>query len=328
MKQIFLLGAGFTRAIMGKKALLTDEIMPKLDISAFPEIINDYIETFPDIEQFITRIDLKYFQFIKSNYSLAKRFEDIRENLKNQIVKFINIDQIGVDDLNNYPYLKEFIKQLPREATILTLNYDCVLDQGLYLSQRWSPDGGYLLPSFPLEEKRKNHDIENILLLKPHGSVNFRVPSEKLAKEIKLKDIKAIFIEITDKIFPNIHAIINSPQYSDSIELSPYVLAMTYLKVYANRILQIWSKAIEELKTADKLTIIGCSLREEDTFLKFVLRHFGEKKNKKHFIIEIIDPDESIWEKIKNELIQKRLVGNPDNHTIKNFKSLNDYFTA
>ena len=198
MKQIFLLGAGFTRAVMGERALLADEIMPKLDISAFPEIINDYIEAFPDIEQFITRIDLKYFQFIKTNDSLSNKFENIRENIKNQIVKFFNIDRIGVDDLHHYPQLKAFIKQIPREATILTLNYDCVLDQGLYLSQRWSPDGGYLLPSFPFEEKekQKNHDIENILLLKPHGSVNFRVFSEKLAEEIKLKDIKTINIEI------------------------------------------------------------------------------------------------------------------------------------
>ncbi|MBI5603398.1 MAG: hypothetical protein HY879_08570 [Deltaproteobacteria bacterium] len=60
---------------MGEKALLTDEIMPKLDISAFPEIINDYIEAFPDIEQFITRIDLKYFQFKKTNNSLANKFK-------------------------------------------------------------------------------------------------------------------------------------------------------------------------------------------------------------------------------------------------------------
>lgn len=315
---------------MGERALLADEIMPKLDISAFPEIINDYIEAFPDIEQFITRIDLKYFQFIKTNDSLSNKFENIRENIKNQIVKFFNIDRIGVDDLHHYPQLKAFIKQIPREATILTLNYDCVLDQGLYLSQRWSPDGGYLLPSFPFEEKekQKNHDIENILLLKPHGSVNFRVFSEKLAEEIKLKDIKTIIIEITDKIFPKIHAIINSPQYSDFIAVSPYVLVMTYLKVYENGILQIWSKAIEELKIADKLTIIGCSLREEDTFLRFVLRHFGEKKNKKDFIIEIIDPNELIWKKIKKELIQKRLVCNPENHNVKTFKSLDDYLTA
>jgi hypothetical protein len=327
MKQVFLLGAGFTKAVMGERALLTDEIMPKLDISTFPEVYTDYTEAYPDIEQFITRIDLKYFQFKKTNVSLAKRFKEIREKLEYQIVEFFNVEKLGVDNLRNFFCLKAFISKIPKESTIITLNYDCVLDQGLYLSRRWSPDGGYLLSSFPFEEKQKNHDIENILLLKPHGSINFRVPSEKLAKEIKLIDIQKIFIETTCKIFPKIHADFNSPKYCDFYSNQPYVLAMTYLKVYANGILRIGSKAIEELKIADKLTIIGCSLREEDTFLRFVLRHFGEKEKavEKKFLIEIIDPNEIIWRKIENELIDKSLVGNPGNHEIKCFKSLSDY---
>lgn len=65
MNQVFLLGAGFTRAVMGDKAPLTDEIMPKLDLSEFPEIIEDYDKTFPDIEQFITQIDLRCLRFKK-----------------------------------------------------------------------------------------------------------------------------------------------------------------------------------------------------------------------------------------------------------------------
>lgn len=60
MNQVFLIGAGFTRAVteavIDKKAPLTDEIMPKLDLSGFPEIIEDYEETFPNIEQFITQL--------------------------------------------------------------------------------------------------------------------------------------------------------------------------------------------------------------------------------------------------------------------------------
>jgi len=42
MKQVYLLGAGFTRAVIGQKAPLTDEIMPKLNLSDFPEIAEDY----------------------------------------------------------------------------------------------------------------------------------------------------------------------------------------------------------------------------------------------------------------------------------------------
>jgi hypothetical protein len=67
MNQVFLIGAGFTRAIMGQKAPLADEIMPQLIISDFPEIIEDYEKTFPDIEQFITALDLRCLRFARTN---------------------------------------------------------------------------------------------------------------------------------------------------------------------------------------------------------------------------------------------------------------------
>ena len=145
MNHVFLLGAGFTRGIteevIGKKALLTDEIMPKLDLSGFPEIIGDYEETFPDIEQFITQLDLKCLRFDKNNESLAKRLNEIRDNIVEQIVRMFDVDVLSVDNLDNFPTLKKFTDSIPAHSTILTLNYDCVLDQGLWFNNnKWHPD--------------------------------------------------------------------------------------------------------------------------------------------------------------------------------------------
>jgi len=73
MRQIFLLGAGFTRAVIGDSAPLTHELMKELDISSFPEMREDYDRAFPDIEEFLSILDLKLLHF--------RRNENLRSDL-------------------------------------------------------------------------------------------------------------------------------------------------------------------------------------------------------------------------------------------------------
>lgn len=324
INQVILIGAGFSRAIMGEKALLTDEIVPKLTISKFPEIIEDYEKTFPDIEQFISLLDLRYLHFEKANNSLKDKLNKIRKSLTEQIVDLFDVGQLCANKAEYLAELKQFVGNLHKGSVILTLNYDCVLDQALYESKRWSPRGGYYISSFPADDS-ENSTLDNILLLKLHGSVNFRLASEELANNIGSIDKQKILIEITDKIFSGIPSKINDRNSQFYAKL-PYVLVMSYIKKFNKGIFQVWDKAIEELKKADTLTIIGCSLRDEDTFLRFALRHFGEKENTQEFIIEVIDRNKEIRSKIKDELVSQAFVGNPDRQTVREYKSLTEYF--
>lgn len=309
MKQVYLLGAGFTRAIMGTKAPLTDEIMPKLDLSGFPEIIGDYEDTFPDIEQFITQLDLRCLRFAKNNISLSKRLNEIRDNIIEQIVRIFDVDALSVDSLDKFPTLKKFTDIVPNHSTILTLNYDCVLDQALYLSGRWSPGGGYYASSFPYgsnNDNENNNTKDNILLLKLHGSCNFRDSFE---------NSDYYNIEVTDKIFPGTNTYCN--ERNTSLDKGAHVLVMSYLKIYHNGIMQLWTKAVEDLRNADRLTIIGCSLREEDIFLKFALYHFGGRDKVTELFIDIIDVNKKICDIIENKI--KRLCSWPDKHKIMQY---------
>ena len=228
INQVILIGAGFSRAIMGEKALLTGEIMPKLTISKFPEIIEDYEKTFPDIEQFISLLDLRYLHFKNTNNSLKNKLNKVRESLTEQIVALFDVGQLCTNKAEHLDDLKQFISKLHKGSVILTLNYDCVLDQALYESKRWSPGGGYYISSFPANNS-ENSNLDNILLLKLHGSVNFRVASEALAKNSESIDSQKILPEITDKIFPNISTNINVRD-SQLYEKRPYVLVMSYIK--------------------------------------------------------------------------------------------------
>lgn len=309
MTQVFLLGAGFTRAVVGKKALLTHELMSKLDLSKFPEIREYYENAFPDIEQFLSILDLNVLHFNQINRSLSDHLDNIRETIVHQIVKHVDIDNLGIDNLKGYPLLKKFIESIPAKSYVLSLNYDCVLDQGLYYSGRWSPFGGYCYTTFPHTE-RGNDSKDQILLLKLHGSCNFR----------DIEEGHDYFnIEISDRIFPNILANINSDP-SDK----PHILVMSYIKQFHNGIMSLWREAISLLREAENLVVVGSSLREEDTFLRFALYHFGMKENTQKFSIDIIDKGEDNCKRIKEKIM--RLVAYPDRQEIKLYdKGLEDY---
>jgi len=189
MRPVFLLGAGFTRAVIGDSAPLTHELMNKLDISKCPEIREDYERAFPDIEEFLSILDLKILHSRRNNNLPSNDLNHIRENIVQQIFKQVGINALHVNNFACYPLLKSFLDRVPTRSCILTLNYDCVLDQGLYHTGRWSPFGGYCYSTFP-HTTNENDSRDRILLLKLHGSCNFRDVEEGQ---------EYFNIEITDK---------------------------------------------------------------------------------------------------------------------------------
>lgn len=261
--------------------------------------------------QFITQLDLRCLSFAKSNESISRRLNEIRDDIVKQIVKIFDVSALSVDNLDRFTLLKKFIERVPANSTILTLNYDCILDQGLYLNNKWSPCGGYYISSFPASDD-ENKKKDNILLLKLHGSCNFRnSPGYKEYPKI----------EISDRIFPNIHSHINTR--NSSLDDGAHVLVMSYLKIYHNGIMQLWRKAIESLRDADKLIIIGCSLRDEDTFLKFALYQFGMKEKTEKFYIDIVNRDIENCQHIKNKAMN--LVAFPDKQEPKLYEGLDKF---
>lgn len=305
MNQIYLLGAGFTRAVAGEKAPLTHELMSTLDISNFPEIHEYYEKAFPDIEQFLSILDLQVLHFRQINRSFSDHFNNIREHIVQQIINQVDINVLNIKNLNDYPLLKKFISTIPKNSHILSLNYDCILDQGLYLADRWSPFGGYCYTTFP-HTTNKNDLKDKILLLKLHGSCNFRDAEEGQ---------EYFNIEINNRIFPKIHTYLHTR--NSDLNDKPHILVMSYIKQFHNGIMSLWREAISFLRKAEKLVVVGCSLREEDTFLRFSLYHFGMKENTEKYFIEIIDKGEDNCKKIEEKVM--KLVAYPNQHEVNLF---------
>ncbi|MEK6646771.1 MAG: SIR2 family protein [Candidatus Firestonebacteria bacterium] len=298
--QCFLLGAGFTHAITNGEALLTNDIMPKLKDIIIPEVEEDY-KKMHDIELFITSTEIKI--RTENNDEKKEKLGKFIENVNEIIASLYDIDKFQ----NNYQLCVDFVKKVPKNACVLTTNYDCILDKYLYLNNRWYPNDGYSFTPFPSEGDKKNSDLDNIILFKLHGSCNFRDKGGEYP-----------FVEVNNKIFPKIYADMNGR--NSITDKGAHIIIMSYLKIYNNGIMLLWREAIEKLKNADQLSIIGCSLRDEDIFLKYALYHFGMKEEMNNSIIEIIDNDcMKVQEKVK------RLVAYPDKHEYKLYNSLSEY---
>ena len=130
-------------------------------------------------------------------------------------------------------------------------------------------------------------------------------------------------IEITDKIFPQLPSRLNSR--NSFLNNKPHILVMSYIKQFHNGIMSLWREAISFLKEAEKLTIVGCSLREEDTFLRFALYHFGMKENNNEkFYIDIVDKGQENCQKVRDKTM--KLVANPVFQQVRLFADgLEDY---
>lgn len=190
------------------------------------------------------------------------------------------------------------------------------------LSKRWDPNNGYGFPANSSSKDKENP--ENILLLKIHGSLNFR-ERKNYGNDSKLKKEKCDypFIEINKKIFPILNSNLNNR--NSKLDSGAHILYMSYIKQPSNQLMSIWKTALERIEESKKLTIIGCSIRDEDEFLKFLLYNFSLKTGASDKIeIEIVDKDEESGAIIKKKI--KNLIVHPDNdEKFKIYKNFEEY---
>lgn len=269
-KTVYVLGAGFTRAIIDK-APLNDDIMNHLDAGLFPYFIDEFEVAKPNIEHFLTLVDLKCLRLQEKSKIKSDEFEAARQQIIESILGMFDIDKLSVSSLEDKPDLKKFVASVPDDSYLISLNYDCVLDQGLWLDGRWHPGDGYYLE---VEEMPSGGETK-LFLLKLHGSCNF---------SSGFPDNDHFVIGIHEELFPGVGNNINTPLHN------PRIIAMSFIKNYKKDLMKLWRKAISEIANADHLVIIGCSIREEDAFLKFALSHFGmkEKNDNNNFNISIV----------------------------------------
>lgn len=298
MKTGFLLGAGFTYDISdGRFPLLShmNEDIAKVVDSKLAELFKFEKD---DFEICLTRLDIelrhtfvgktKVDEECVESLMFKRELSENRDKVLNSLVNVFSMQ--GKKPEFNDKTKKFADKVLKNNDIIFTTNYDCYLEN-LLGPKQWSFRGGYgkrLKWSFGIEENSK---LRNIKFFKLHGSPVFKiVPQQPAGKE----DVEIV---VTKKEFPEFDSQLGWLDAKGSAE-GPYLMLPSFIKpVKFSAISDLYQEAIEEMKSIERLIIIGSRLREEDYMLWFILSYFRHYKDFKIHIVDLRASD------IKEELI-------------------------
>lgn len=150
-------------------------------------------------------------------------------------------------------------KRKYRRDTIITFNYDLVCDHAL---RRLGYEADYHLDPGVVIDQREFSGSARCDLLKLHGSTNWGVCSacneRVLVLSQKVSDSPEEFRRMKCSCGQNAFQPFLVPPSWDKSE---------YRKVIA----PVWKKAVDELKSATRICIIGYSMPETDAFFKYLL---------------------------------------------------------
>lgn len=211
MKRIILLGAGASKSYDLSKTrvqmpIANDffETFNKLNISKEPWVLigfiiqyvnkfrNVKIEDFhtysEDIEDLHSEIQEKLFKILEKNkYSFFGNKDTPKDEFKNNLLVYkayfelIFLFVSVINEIQNGDVSKAHInlaKQLTKEDTIVTFNWDTLMDRALEDSTNWNPENGYLIkPKYVYKDEwvvpNQDSNRDYPYLLKLHGSSNW-----------------------------------------------------------------------------------------------------------------------------------------------------------
>ena len=167
---------------------------------------------------------------------------------------------------------------LGRKVTVITLNYDCVLEFACYCM------------GLPYTYHREGGD--GLEILKLHGSSNWLRCNNVECSRYKRLFISAIkhhpfeqdpdagYLERADSLCENCGK-----------QLSPLIIPPTWAKAFDEELRHIWTRAAKALSEAEVFVAIGISLPESDAHLRELL-HLGLSSGKLRQALAVVGGDE------------------------------------
>ncbi len=183
---------------------------------------------------------------------------------------------------------KNLFTLLQKNTTVITFNYDMVIEENIPNTETWNPERGFLAGVSGTRSEwaekwreQRSSDLRKrsgIILLKMHGSIGWRLYENK---RIRLKDRP--YSVRSGK--PETVAILG-PGWKKEIDKNPYM--------------QFWGEARLRIERANTILIVGYSLPETDLMARALFAEaIRSKKAKRKWLkkLYVVDPSEEIKEK-------------------------------
>jgi hypothetical protein len=287
---VFVLGAGFTKAFLSESPLLVDKYGGReleARFRSFPTAHailqmeldhHDHPQGWINIERLMTRLSggMPY----DSETEAKNEFGLLLSELKQSFIR--RIEEARQAQKGEQAGLLNFARHCAKNhVNCITFNYDDVLDEALWrcwpvnAPVAWSPDWGYGFPCKMSEDavREVRSQFEStgpMLLLKLHGSVNWRIP-------LGYRGTRAV------EAFRHHEPWFQHPgpekvplkQIEPFLEPEPFMVppVLTKAELIEQPILRLtWSLAIDALKKSERIVFIGYSLPVTDIAASFLFR--------------------------------------------------------
>ena len=163
------------------------------------------------------------------------------------------------------------VTRLEKGDTIISLNYDTVLDSALW-RQGWDPKRGYSLAGsrykirWHARRDTSRGDLTAVRLLKLHGSVNWFVRGS-------LARLDAAFVKKPVRVTAP-----RNNEFTGHIrQIVPPIYGKTFKHDHWRR---LWDLAYHALREAEVLVVIGCSLIDTDFHLRALVSRAAKWRKK------------------------------------------------
>lgn len=287
-KSVLILGAGFTKAFLPKAPLLIDDYDGKYllkkysDFKHAKKILENEINSKPsgkiNIERLLTRLQgrMPYDREHNALPEIAMLMSDLKSVFSKKLLEAKD-GEFHNEDLDKFARIC-----LEKGASFITFNYDDVLDQALWEVNKiltvptdkpyWHPDGGYGFFCRPSEQTivdtNQIMDRTNMLLLKLHGSLNWRI---RKGYESPLSIDAVVHHE---PWLPSLRGErIDTNLIDIHLEPEPFIVPpiLTKDSLIKQPILRLlWAIAYQKLSEADNIVFIGYSMPITDIATSFL----------------------------------------------------------
>ena len=317
MATLFVLGAGASRAAsqvatppLSCLSPLNPDFFTQLQRitdtkhkTAVENVIADVVELFGSnfaltLEDYFTQLEFfgRAIDLTSKTAELGRSyFTEKRENLMAALAAVLEASTNPIiTSSEGCPLHKEIIENLRPGDTVISFNYDCLVDDALrrHGNNKWNPRWGYGFPlrDFSLTgtehwEPQVPASVRDatITLLKLHGSINWQLP-ELRGGEIKLKQ--------------RLHQQRGVPRFT--------IVPPVWNKALESELIfrKLWQEAAPRIRAASTIAVIGFSFVPTDLYVQSLfqvafLKRPGTRRRLNLKRLVIVNPDKKARHRIR-----------------------------